>query len=181
MSQPTGTPWWKSFLVGVFVLVVLVALLIGFFRTDDLRARWIVGLFLAICGALFVWRMIHDWRQDRRLWRLLEGREALDPEAFGKRYFGDVPCGPKAAAAVRRLLDEHLQRPLSGLRPDDALDYLCDWVDPLFVDELLRGYDLAAPSTWPEFCAFIEPLRTVRDLVEALAEKLRQPSEESHA
>jgi hypothetical protein len=75
---------------------------------------------------------------------------------------------------VRRLLDEHLNRELGGLRPDDPLDCLQDWIDPLFVDELARKLDFPPPADWTEYCKFLEPMRTIRDLVQAVARKVSE-------
>src|SRR5688572_30293365 len=104
MPQPAGKSWWQSALVMAFVAAVLGLLVLGWFRTESMTARWIAGIFFAVCGGWYIYATIHDWIEDRRLRRLLQGREAVDPETFGARYFSDLPDGPKVAATVRRLL-----------------------------------------------------------------------------
>lgn len=44
-----------------------------------------------------------------------------------------------ARGTVRRLIEEYLKRELRGLRPDAAPDYIRDWIDPVFLDELAIG------------------------------------------
>jgi len=174
MSQPQHTPWWKLVLLWSFFAAVATSLAIGWFRTEHLPTKWIVAIFFSLCGGFLIFSLIHDWRQERRLRRLLHGRESLDPETFGARFFSDVPRGPEVATAVRQLLDEHRQRELGGLRPEDPLDHLQDWIDPFFLDELARRLGFAPPENWTEFRDLIEPQKTVRDLVNALARKLTQ-------
>jgi hypothetical protein len=78
---------------------------------------------------------------------------------------------------VRRLLDGHLSTDLGALCPDDKLDYLRDWIDPLFVDELATRSDFRPPKDWAEFHALMEPLTTVGDLVEAIARRATKAHE----
>lgn len=168
MSKSRSSPW-KTILTTAFLLAVFTGLLIGWLRTEDLTARWILGIVL-IAGLLsFVYSTISDWRQDRRLHRQLAGRESLDPDTFGKRFFSNAANGPEAAAAVRRLLDEHLQEDLGGLRPEDPLDCLGDWLDPLFLDELSGRLGFRPLANWEEFRDFMQPLVTVGDLINAVA------------
>src|SRR5688572_18636476 len=119
MSQPQHIPWWKTVLFGAFFAAVATSLVIGWFRTEDLRTKWIVAIFFSLCGGLLIFGVVNDWRNGRRLRRLWHGRESLDPETFGARFFADVPRGPEVATALRQLLDEHRQRASGGLRPED--------------------------------------------------------------
>jgi hypothetical protein len=162
-------------LTAAFVVVVLAALVVGWFRTEDLTARWIVAVFFSFCVLAFAYATLHDWRQARRLRQVLHGREPLTPEAFGAMYFSDLARGPEVASCLRHLLDEHLERDLGGLRPDDALDCLEDWIDPLFVDELADRLGFAPPADWDEFSEFMRPVRTVSDLIEAIARRAVKP------
>lgn len=112
MLKHRNTSWWKSFLFATFVAVVLLSLLIGWFRTEELTTKWIVAVFFSVCLGLFAYRAIHDWLQDRRLRQLLHGREAFVSETFGTHFFSNLTRGPEVAATVRRLLEEHLEREL---------------------------------------------------------------------
>jgi hypothetical protein len=172
MAITNRTPWLRFVFVAMFVTIVLTSLIVGWIRTESLTAKLFVAGFFLFCGVLFTYSTINDWLQDRRLRRLLKDREVIDPETFGTRYFGDLSRGAEVAAAVRRLLDEHLEFNLGGLRPEDELDYLRDWIDPLFLDELTRRLAIEPPADWSEFLQFLEPLRTIRDLVEAMARKI---------
>lgn len=165
------SPWWQLVFITIFVMVVLGLLIVGWFRTESLGARLFVAAFLLLCASLVAYSTIHDWRQDRRLRLMLAGRELVDPESFGTRHFSHLPRGPMVAAAVRQLLDEHLEMDLGGLRPDDKLDYLIDWIDPLFVDELATRLDFPPPKDWEEYCRLMEPLKTMGDFIAALASR----------
>jgi hypothetical protein len=95
----------------------------------------------------------------------------LDANVFAEA-FRDHPQGAKAAIAVRDLLQEHTGLDLSRLRPDDPLDDLRDYLDPIFFDELGQKLGFAAPANHLAFQALVSPLKTMRDLVDAVATRL---------
>jgi hypothetical protein len=64
--------------------------------------------------------LLHEWSNRRRARRLLATRNALDPEAFRRAYFGESDRRALLAAQVREILAEHVPYSLDGLSPDDA-------------------------------------------------------------
>jgi hypothetical protein len=147
---------------------VLTLYVVGMIRADDVKKQWIAGLFLGLVVILFVLGWFQERREERRLRRWLEGREPLGAEAFAAQ-FGDVPRGPETAAAVRSVLEQHMQRDLGGLRPDDPLTEFRDWLDPIFIDDVAEKLGVAAPADYPQFEALMSSPRTLRELIEALA------------
>ena len=155
------------------ILFVALGLPLGVFAIfiSDQRPPLMVGLVFVVVVTVGVWSWIHDRRQERRLVNMQAGRPALDASAFAEA-FRDLKNGPQAAVAVRGLLEKHMGVSLSGLRPEDSVDAMRDYLDPIFFDELGEKLGFRVPTDYPEFSAMVTPLRTVRDLVEVVARKL---------
>ena len=155
-----------------FVAVGLPLSAFGIFISDQ-RPPIFVGILFVVVVMLGLWSWLHDRAQTRRLLRTQAGRSALDAASFAES-FSDIKNGPAAAFALRQLLQEHVGVSMSGLRPEDSVDAMRDYLDPVFFDELGEKLGFRAPANYPEFSAMVTPLKTVRDLVEVVAGRLER-------
>jgi hypothetical protein len=153
------------------VFVALGPVIIVAIFVSDQRPPVLVGAAFLLVALLALWSWMHDRLQARRLVKMQSGRPPLDANVFAEA-FRDHPQGAKAAIAVRDLLQEHTGLDLSRLRPDDPLDDLRDYLDPIFFDELGQKLGFAAPANHLEFQALVSPLKTMRDLVDVVASRL---------
>jgi len=156
----------------VFVAVGLPLSVFAIFISEQ-RPPVLVALFFGLFMMLGLWSWLHDRSQHRQLEKMQRDRRALDAPAFGEA-FRDIKNGPTTAIAVRSLLQEHVEVNLSGLRPEDSVDALRDYLDPVFFDELAEKLEFRAPTNYPEYSAMVMPLKTVRDLVEVVASRLER-------
>jgi hypothetical protein len=138
---------------------------------SEQRPPTLVAVLFVLVLMLGLWSWLHDRAQYRQLEKMQMDRAALDAPAFAEA-FRDIKNGPATAIAVRDLLQEHVEVNLSGLRPEDSVDALRDYFDPVFFDELAEKLGFRAPADSPEFSAMVTPLKTVRDLVEVVASRL---------
>jgi 4-amino-4-deoxy-L-arabinose transferase-like glycosyltransferase len=163
-------PWLtRIFMIALLVFVAVVVVL-SYVRPERRPPAYVSVLF----AVAFVLAVGFGWLWPvlvrRRVRRLLAARQPLDAATFGETYFRDLPRGPELAAVVRRRLEDFMGLDLSGLRPDDRLKDVAPEVDPSFFEELAQEFGYRLPEHWPEFFAQTSSVRTVRDLVEYVAQ-----------
>jgi hypothetical protein len=173
--RPLASRLGRIFWVAV-ALVMLGGVIHDFLRPDRRLPLYVsVPLAFALVLALAyggLWAAIVKWRVRRRL----AARPPLDAATFGETYFRDLPRGPEVAVAVRRRLEQYMDMDLAGLRPDDRLNDLHAEIDPMFFEGLAKEFGYPPPEDWPEFVARTSSIKTVRDLVEYVAQNAARES-----
>ena len=125
--------------------------------------------------ALVAWSVRYEARaKAKRVNQAFAGREALAPDMFFARYFRDRGVAPEVVFAIRRILEAELDADLSRLRADDDfsanLGFFWDYdsmADVAIICAIEAHFHIRITD------AEAEKARTISDLVDLVAEKIR--------
>ena len=147
-----------------------VALILGISKPGFLSLSWsecfgllVVGVAGGTCAV-----RLATANEKERAQRHMEGREPLNNEDFGRRFFS--PQLADIAAKLRVIMARHIPIDLSRLNPDDRIveDIRMDALDSMatveFILEIEKEFGISIPD------ADAARMRTLRDVTEFVSQ-----------